>query len=351
MQNGPYSCEILNAMFRNICVFLFAVVVTVARAQAKEKVSLAELPKHAIEQSQLTLPGSQPFHLKAKVFESSDRENDSHNAEIEEHWVAPGKWRRTIKTADFSEVLIVNGATTAERITGDYYPNWLRTIVNGIFDPGARLQNVNMSASSDNPMIGGEQVCRRFMFLASNPPVTNKVFSTYCFQDDLIASIGVPGYEISYADYKKFGEKQVARKLGEYIESGTELRADIYVLEALQAPDDSLFKSDQPSIAPLRTILISEATLRGLAVSAPDMHWPTLTSGRNPGTLSIYVCIDRQGHVRETLPLNSDNPIMTAAAREQVLNWQFKPAINQGEPVQVESILTFAYDTKIVPAK
>ena len=102
--------------------------------------------------------------------------------------------------------------------------------------------------------------------------------------------------------------------------------------------------------APLRTVVVSEAVERTLLVSAPDIQWPTLTSGRNPGTLSIYIAIDREGHVRETLGLNSDNPIMTAAAREQVMKWEFKPATNNGERVQVESVLTFGYETKIVPA-
>lgn len=349
-------------MHRSLWVFLLALVLNIASAQGREKVSLADLPKHAIEQSQLTEPGSQPFHLKARVFESTDRDNDSHNAEIEEYWVAPDKWRRIVKANDFSEILIMNGDKTSEQLTGDYYPNWLRTFVDAIFDPGVHLEGVDMSSSADIPRgyvtpqgtvrIGdvGPEVCRRFMFLASNPPVTNKVFSTYCFKDDLLESVGIPGYDVSYGDYKKFGEKHVARKLGQYIESGTELEADITELTDLSSPDETLFAVDQTNI-PLKTVPIREQTLRGMIVSATEIQWPTLTSGRNPGTLSIYVCIDRQGHVRETLPLNSDNPIMAAAAREQVMKWRFKTAVSHDVPVQVESILTFGYETKIVPAK
>jgi len=348
---------------RNIpLVSLLAVVAVCASAWASDDVLQSSLTEHAIEESQFTLPGSTPFHLTAKTFESTDRDNDSHNGNIEEYWVAPDKWRRTVKTADFSEVLIVNGDKTSETHTGDYYPNWLRQFVTGIFDPGEPLQGVDMSKSADIPRayvtpqgnlrIGdvGSEVCRRFMFLASNPPVTNKVFSTYCFNGGLLESVGSPGYEISYSDYKKFGQKQVARKLGEYIESGTELEADITELRELSVPpDESLFAINQTS-APLRTVVVNEAVVRTLLISAPDIQWPTLTSGRNPGTLSIYIAIDRKGHVRETLGLNSDNPIMTAAAREQVMKWQFKPAANNGERVQVESILTFGYETKIVPA-
>ena len=331
-------------------------------ASASDKPSLKDLPTQAIQRSQLTLPGSRPFHLKAEVYERTDRDNDSHNADIEEYWVAPDKWRRTVKTALFSETLVVNGDNANEKFDGEYYPNWLRTIVNGIFEPGAPLEGVDLSKSGDTARASltpkgtlsfgdvGSEVCRRFMFLASNPPVTNKVFSTYCFQRGLLESVGAPGYQIDYSDYKKFGEKQVARKIGEYIEPGTELGAEIKELTELTSPNESLFAIEHSNV-PLRTIVISEESLRAIILSAPPIQWPTLTSGRNPGTLSIYVCIDRQGHVRETYPLNSDSPIMTAAAREQVMKWQFKPASNKGVSVQVESILTFGYEAKIVPAQ
>jgi len=344
---------------RNIpAAFMLALVGVCASVWASDDTPQSSLAERAIKKSQITLSGSSPFHLIAKTFESTDRDNDSHNAAIEEYWVTPDKWRRVVKTADFSEVLIVNGDKTSETLTGDYYPNWLRQFVNGIFDPGAPMQGIDFAKSNEVSksarVVNGTptitEVCPRFIFLAGTPPVTNKIFSMYCFEDGLLKSVTTPGYEISYEDYKKFGDKKVARKLGEYIESGTELEADITDLRELPGPpDESLFVINQTN-APLRTAVVSEAVARSLLVSAPDIQWPPLTSGRNPGTLSIYIAIDREGHVRETLGLNSDNPIMTAAAREQVMKWQFKPAANDGERVQVESILTFGYETKIVPA-
>jgi len=64
----------------------------------------------------------------------------------------------------------------------------------------------------------------------------------------------------------------------------------------------------------------------------------------------MYVSVDRSGHVRETIPLNSDNSDLNDPARRQVEKWQFKPAISGGVPVQVESILTFAFSSKVEDA-
>jgi len=330
--------------------FGFAVFILVCQlASAADKVSIADLPKHAIEQSQITLPGSRPFHLKARVVEATNPDNDNYKAEIEEYWTAPDRWRRTVKTSDFSQTLVMHGEKVSETLSGTYYPRWTRTMVNAIFDPGAALQKLDMSKSPDNPMIGGTEFCRRFAFRAGIPPIGNNVFSTFCFEGNLIKSVGMPGYEAEYKNYKKFTNKQVARQVREYIESGTELEATVYELSELLTPNDSLFDIAQPS-SQLQTVIVDEQTVRGLSQDTPALKWPPIQGGKTTGMLSIYVCIDREGRVREIYGLNSDHPMMSDAAHEQVMNWRFKPASIGGVPVQIESILTFAYETKIATA-
>jgi hypothetical protein len=61
----------------------------------------------------------------------------------------------------------------------------------------------------------------------------------------------------------------------------------------------------------------------------------------------LGVSIDKQGHVRETWPLNSDNPFPQDQARKEVAKWTFKPFILNGVPQQVETVLTFAFETKL----
>jgi len=321
--------------------------------QVEGQTSLHDLPARAIERSQIALSGSPPFHLRATVFEATNRDNDNYRADIEEDWAAPDKWRRTVKTAKFSETLTTNGDKVSAQIDGDYYPHWLRTLADAIFDPGAPLLGVDLTKSSDNPVIsrsGSTETCRRFGYRVGIAPVTNTIFASYCFQDGLLESVWKPAYDADYGAYKKFGKQRVARRIREEIESGTTLEADIVELKESATLEDSLLKVDQPS-GPLRTIAVSEQTLRALALSAPDIQWPTIKDGKPVGTLSIYVCVDRQGSVREIYALNSDNPYMTDAASKQVMNWKFKPASDSGKPVQIEGILTFAYQTDIDPKK
>ncbi len=328
----------------------FVVIALVAYGYAGD--SIADLPKKALERSQLTLPGSQPFHLKATVYESTDRNNDSHNATIEEYWVAPDKWTRTITAKDFSQTLTVNGNKSGETDTGDYYPAWLRNLVDAIFTPGTPLEGVDMTASSDNPMIQNPRssvtvpTCRRFSYRAGVPPVNN-VFSWFCFQDGLLESIGTPGYSAKYRDYKKFGEKKVARRVGEYLQPGEELEAKIDELEEMDPKEESRFAITVPG-TPIKTVVVNEGMLRSMLLESSQVEWPTIKNGKPAGVLSLCVFLDRAGRVREVFDLNSDNPFMTDAAKSAIMSWKFKPAAMNGNPVQIKSILTFSYETKIV---
>jgi hypothetical protein len=310
--------------------------------------SLADLPKKAIDQSQITLPGSRPFHLRANVVEMTNPDNKGFEAEIEEFWVAPDKWRRIVKSADFSETLVVNGEKTREEISGEYYPNWLRTIVNAIFDPGAQIAGIDLTRSSDNPVIGGTKTCRRFSSPVGISPVTNRVFHSFCFDNGLLESVLRPGYRAEYLDYKKFADKKVARRVQEWLEQGTTLQAKIEELNELSPVSDDMFGVVQPTDI-LETVAITEQAVRGLVTASPAMQWSSVRGGKTTGVLSVYVCIDRAGHVREAYALNSDHPVMSDDAQRQLLKWHFKPAKLKGMPVQVEGILTFAYETKLDP--
>jgi hypothetical protein len=146
---------------------------------------------------------------------------------------------------------------------------------------------------------------------------------------------------------KDFDGKRIPRNIREYIEPGTELEARITELTEISAPDESLFAVKQPASPPLQTVTVSEDMLRKQAKSRLEPQWPSVRGGKTEGTLSIYVCLDRTGKVRETYALNSEHPGMSDAAQQQLNNIQFVPVMFKNEPVQAEGILTFAYKTTI----
>ncbi len=62
-----------------------------------------------------------PFHLKARIVETTNPDSD-YKAEIEEYWVAPDKWLRSIQSPAFSQTLVSTETKFLSKTREDYYP-------------------------------------------------------------------------------------------------------------------------------------------------------------------------------------------------------------------------------------
>jgi hypothetical protein len=326
------------------------VLIVFSRACNPKPVSLAEVARHAVEQSKITSPGSTPFHLRAKIVETTNPDS-TYKGEIEEYWVAPGKWRREISSPAFSQILVVNGDQVYEQNKGDYFPWWLNDLVTAINDPLPMLDSLRRVNTPLHKSSGSEISCARMETKVGTPPAENTAYSAFCFEGShgLLESAFTPDFGAGFKDYRDFKSKRVPRRFVIDPEPGTTIEAKIAELDELTSPDESLFGVQKPTPATERIghTVVSEATLRSLSAYTPDILWPTVRSGKTSGVLSMYISVDRSGHVREAWPLNSDNAGLEDPAREQVMKWQFKPVKMHEVPVQTETVLTLAFNTKI----
>lgn len=333
-------------------VLIFSLVLTfVPRISIAQQVPLAEVVDHAVSQSKLTSPGAAPFHLKATIAER-DSPGSPFRGDIELFWVSPEKWRRVIHSPDFSQTLIVNGDQVQEEDTGDYFPYWLNEFVRAITDPLPMSETLKKTATQISQPGSSRQSnsCARFQSKIGAPPAQNDAFSLFCFEGShgLLDSVLTPGYSVQFKNYKNFGEKHVAHLLVTDPEPGTTIEATITGLTDLKDPDESLFAIAQPTSKDqqLQMARVPDADLPKLYLQTPEIVWPAIRTGHTSGVLSMLISADRSGHVREAYPLNSDNSDLNDTARDQVRKWQFKPAVSEGVPVQVESVLTLAFTTK-----
>jgi Gram-negative bacterial TonB protein C-terminal len=328
--------------------FLLAIGLPSGHAQ---QIPLSELADQAVNQSKLTLPGSAPFHLKAKIAEKDSPDSDF-KADVDIMWLSPEKWRRSIQSPEFSQTVVVNNDKISEQDTGDYFPFWLHELVTALVDPLPMLESLKRSNSQiakPNATIGLTP-CARFESKVGLPPAQNSVFYVFCFEGSgLLEDVTTPQCSVEFKNYKSFKSKRVARLLVTDPEPGVTIEANVTELGELVNVDESQFTISQPTPKELqlKSMSISEGDLKSLSLQNLDIVWPPIRLGKTSGVLSMYVSVDRSGHVRETFPLNSDNSDLNDPVRRQVEKWQFKPAISGGTPVQVESILTFAFSTTI----
>jgi len=330
---------------RVVVVILGCAVGTAAFAGDGGKVPLGEVAENAVRQSKLTLLGSKPFHLKAEIVETTNPSSE-YQAKVDEYWVSPEKWRRTIEAPGFSQTLIVNGDMVSEKDTGDYLPWWLSDLVTAMLDPlpmVEQLQQIN--SQIDKPRgSGNSNICADL-----RTKIDRWVF---CFEGSqgLLTSVFARGYSAEFKDFRAFADKRVAHLILIDPEPGTTIQARIVELSDFRQVDEVLFALPQatPAREQIKTVKVDEATLRRLALSGTEITWPPVGGGPTTGRCAVYVSVDRAGHIREVWPEGCDNPGLQDPLRETVKKWQLKPAAENGAAVQIEALVTFTFDTKVV---
>jgi hypothetical protein len=340
-------------VWRLFCLVLVSLLaVNAAGQEAGDKiVSIGQAAENAVQQSKLTLAGGTPFHLKAHIT-NAGAPKPEYAADVEEYWVAPEKWRRTVQAAGFSQTLIVNGDKVSEKLTGDYYPFWLHDMVTALFDPLPMVDQLKlMQGHIEIPEDSAKSnSCVNMQFRVGMAPAQNTVSSAFCFggKGGLLQAVVTPGYKAQFDNYLPFKKKMVARTIKAEFVPGLVLTAKVTELAELASPDEKLFAIDAatPAADQMKTSQVAEASARALALNTPPIVWTPVREGKTEGVISVYISVDRTGQVREVWPLASNNPELNEAVREQLLHWQYKP-YNNGGPSQMEAVLTFAFATRI----
>lgn len=215
-------------------------------------VALGDALSRALAKSSLTGPNAVPFHLKVHLFESTNPQSD-YRAEVEEYWATPQQWRRSIDSPEFKQPLVVNGDQISEQDKGDYYPLWLKSFITGIFDPVPNADQWNKlnTKITQVTLPNGlrSDACTRIKFKIGSDAVQNDAFANLCFDGNgLLKFTGSPGYSMEFHDYSRFGKKlMIARRYQGDPEPGTEIVANVVLLEELKKPDPSLFVITQPT--------------------------------------------------------------------------------------------------------
>jgi hypothetical protein len=302
----------------------------------------------ALREEALGQPGAKPFRVRLEVSQSS-REPGDYAATVEETWVAPDRWIRTVHTHDLSQLTVMNGSGLHVLTQGDYFPKWLRDFVTGLFTPVPDPNRWNLSKAPlehiELPNGASSSPCQHAEFELGDPPLQQVNFATNCFEpsDRLLEMAQSPNYTIEFKQYGRFGKLKIARVLLEDAGGRVRLTGRITVLEEAKAVGAQAF--DTPANAentnPLAAAILSTSELTSLARGLPDLPWPNPIPGH--GFFTVWVSIDRTGKVREAHSLNSDEWGIAADRSAQLVGRQWNPYVKDGVPIQSEGALVFEY--------
>ncbi len=263
----------------------------------------------ALKASLLIQPDARPFHVKLQIARSKT-DSTEYDAVIEETWVSPTRWNRTVTAKGLSQTTVVNDTGTHIVTSGDYFPRWLRDFVTALFTPVPNADEWNRSIALlehiELPNGGRSDPCQHAELNLGTPPIQQVNFADVCFKDGLLVLVVSPSYAMEFKDYASYGKLRVARTLVDHPVSGVELIGRVVTLDQGESADPKLFETpiDASDKDPLFTASISASQLALLANGATGLPWPNPTPGK--GMFTVWVSLDRNGKVREVRNLNSD---------------------------------------------
>src|ERR1700733_12896696 len=89
--------------------------------------NLVKEVKQSVTRSTLDQPGTKPFHLKASIAPSFERDKDSgRTGVVEIWWASPTQWKRKVSSQKFHQIEVLDRGREWQKNEGDYFPEWLR---------------------------------------------------------------------------------------------------------------------------------------------------------------------------------------------------------------------------------
>ena len=315
---------------------------TVGRAE-----NLAKDIKKGVERSTLDQPGTKPFHLKATVAPSFERDKESgRTGDVEVWWVSPTQWRREVRSPEFRQVEIINNGHDWQKNDGDYFPQWLQQTAVELVKPVPPLDQVLEHANAAEVRRMGPMTNLDWTTASGTAEVHNILRAWVALSNStgLLLYAGGLGWGGEFKDYTDFHGRMVART----VNVGTpQVTARVTTLEDLGATPEGFFDASAPGgdAHPVQTVLLDETSLRKNLLRTEPITWPPLQDGPLEGNVTTEVIVDREGKVRDIGTVVSENSAVNDAGRQAVLAMRFKPFLVGGVPVQAMSQLTTPFKT------
>jgi len=309
--------------------------------------NLTKEVQKAVERSTLDQSGTKPFHLRAVLAPSFERDKVSgRTGEVEIWWASPTQWKREVRSPEFHQIEIVDGAHDWQKNEGDYFPEWLRETAVELIKPVPPLEQVLEQVKAAEVRRIGPMTNINWTTTSGTADVKNILRSYVAWQDStgLLLYAGGFGWGGEFKDYGSFHGRMIARTVNV---GSPQLTAKVTTLEDLREIPAEFFdataKGGDPQ--PLQTVLLDETSLRKNLLPMEPPAWPPLQDGPLQGNVTTIIVVDREGKVREIESVISENSGVNDTGRQAVVAMRFKPFLLNGVPVQAMSQVTIPFKT------
>jgi hypothetical protein len=303
--------------------------------------------KQSVTRSTLDQPGTKPFHLKATIAPSFERDKDSgRTGVVEIWWASPTQWKREVRSPEFHQIEVLDGGRDWQKNEGDYFPEWRRRTAVEFIRPVPPLDRVLEEVKTAEVRRLGPMTNLSWTTASGTPETPNIIRSTIAWLSSTGLLLYANGFDWGgeFRDCQDFHGLMIARTVNV---GSPQVTAKVITLEDLGKVPAGFFdttgKGGDPQ--PLQTVMLDEISLRKNLLPEAAVVWPPLQDGSLQGNFTTQIVVDRNGTVRETETGVSENGGVNDTGWQAAAAMRFKPFLVNGLPVQAVSQVTLAFKT------
>ncbi len=292
-----------------------------------------------------------PWHMKVsyQIFEAEGY--PAEHGTYEYWWAAPDLYRSTWKRGSVEDTEWRVGEETFHQGSAqalNFYEWKLRSVM---LDPLPKPEELDPKVTRlerrDRPFGSVKMPCVMVEpkmpgsgESTSNLPIG--MFPTYCFEPQRVmlrAYLAYGGTSVLYQQLVRVQGRLLPKELTISEGANRLVTAGLDGVNGIAAdapelkPEEGATKSKAAG-----AITLDQGALEGLLVKkVPPVYPQAATAARDQGRVQLAVLIGKDGLIHEIKVLQAPAPSLVGAAMECVRQWQWKPFMLQGEPVEVET--------------
>jgi TonB family protein len=173
------------------------------------------------------------------------------------------------------------------------------------------------------------------------------MFPTYCFDPRvpvLIAKTSFGSLTVSYGHVVRVQSRNVPREIEEYEAKRKILTMTVDTIEGLNPANPSLIPAPDAKTTSVAAVAVASGVMAGSRIRSPNPVYPQdAKDARAQGTVVLKALIGRDGKIHDLKVISAPFPSLVGSAMWAVSQWEYKPYLLNGEPVDVETQVTVVY--------
>jgi TonB family protein len=301
-------------------------------------------------------PSLKPWHLKATYQLYDDKGKPSEQGTFEYWWASPLVYRSTWSRpgATHTDWHTADGRH-AYQATGEGLSFYEYKLQAELLSPLPSFGDTNSTGNRLVPkeynLSGIKLEC--IMLIPLMPQygqiqnVPPGIFPTYCFDSSL------PVLRVSYSfgivtmvfeNVVKVQGKLLAKEIAIYEGKNQILTSKVNTIEGFSASDPALTPDARATYLGIDKIPLAESVAIGMLIKkVPPVYPQDAKDARVSGKVVLQATIGRDGRVHDLRVEEAPWPSLAISALWAVSQWQYKPYLLNGEPVEIETTINVIF--------